>query len=315
MRNLILDGHNTFLRNYAVNPSMDVNGVPIGGIIGTIRSVKFMINEVRPDRVFVVWDGPGGSRKRRGIFAEYKAGRKPRLNREFEAGDVQENSDNLHEQIERVRPLLRLLGVTQIEVGDIEADDAIAYLVGCLEPHQKVVVSSDRDLWQLVSPTTSVYWPVKKVYITSESMASDGCLPQNWALFKAITGDGSDNIPGVRGIGPATIKKLFPELSQRAFTFTEFFQLVEERAAEQRRAQVILEGRELVSRNIDLMQLTSPIISATAANVIRNAANMRPTFNLTGFKLAMLNQGVQLTDVDLVTTFRSYQMRSENAAT
>lgn len=313
MKNLIFDGHNLFLRNYAVNPAMDTNGDAIGGVIGTIRSVKYMISEVNPDRVFIVWDGPGGSKKRRGIYAEYKAGRKPRLNREFEAGGVEENSNNLHQQMERVKPLLRLLGVTQIEIEDIEADDAIAYLVGCLELQPKVVVSSDKDLWQLVSPTTSVYWPVKKIYITSESMATDGCLPANWIYVKALLGDDSDNVKGVRGIGPATVKKLFPELSQRAFSFAEFFQLVEERAKEQRKAAVILEARELVRENVDLMQLSSPIISATAASVIRGAAELRPAFNFTGFKLAMLNQGIQLTDTDLVTTFRSYQMRNEHA--
>lgn len=309
---LIFDGHNTFLRNYAVNPAMDSNGGAIGGILGTIRSVKFMINEVKPDKVFFVWDGPGGSRKRRGIFAEYKAGRKPRLNREFEAGGVAENKDNMFEQMERTKPLLRLLGVTQIEIGDIEADDTIAYMVGCLEPHRKVLVSSDRDLWQLVSPTTTVYWPTKKTYVTSESMASDGCLPINWVIVKSLTGDGSDNIEGVRGVGPATIKKLFPELSQRAFTIPEFFQLVEKKSQEERKAKAILDAKELVTRNVEIMQLTSPVISATAASVIRNAVDLRPTFNFTGFKLAMLNQGIQLNDIDLMTTFRSYQLRNDH---
>lgn len=314
MKCLIFDGHNLFLRNYAVNPMMDENGGAIGGIVGTIRSVKFMVNEVQPDRVIIVWDGKGGSKKRRGIFAEYKAGRKPRLNREFEAGGIEENSDNLGQQMERVKPLLRLLGVTQIEIEDIEADDAIAYLVGCLEHHQKVVVSSDKDLWQLTSPTTSIYWPVKKTFITSESMAADGCLPANWIYVKALTGDNSDNIDGVKSIGPATIKKLFPEFSQRAFTLTEFFQLVEAKCDEHKKAKVILDAKELVSRNVELMQLTSPIISAASASVIRNAAELRPVFNFTGFRLAMMNQRIQLTDTDLINTFRAYQMRAENVA-
>jgi DNA polymerase-1 len=314
MKYLIFDGHNLFLRNYAVNPMMDQNGNAIGGIVGTIRSVKFMVNEVKPDRTIIVWDGVGGSKKRRGIFAEYKAGRKPRLNREFEAGDVKENSNNLHEQMERVKPLLRLLGITQVEIEDIEADDAIAYMVGCLPSHQKVVVSSDKDLWQLVSDTTTIYWPVKKTYITSESMATDGCLPANWIYEKALLGDSSDNIDGVKGVGPATVKKLFPELSQRAFTFSEFFQLVEERAKEHNKAKLILESKELVRRNVDLMQLTSPIISTTSATVIRNAAELRPPFNFTGFRLAMMNQGIQLTDTDLINTFRAYQMRTEHVA-
>lgn len=315
MRHLIFDGHNLFMRNYAVNPMMDQNGESIGGVIGTIRSIKHLINEVKPDRVFVVWDGPGGSKKRRGIFAEYKAGRKVRLNREFDSsGGVVEDADNMRQQMEQVKPLLRFLGVTQIEIGDIEADDVIAYLVGCLDPQPKVVVSSDKDLWQLVSDKTTIYWPVKKTYITSDSMAADGCLPANWIFVKSLLGDSSDNIEGVRGVGPATVKKLFPELSQRPFTFAEFFQLVEERAQEHNKARTILEAKELVRKNVDLMQLTSPIISATAASVIRNAAELHPVFNFTGFRLAMTMKGIQLTDTDLINTFRAYQMRSEHDA-
>jgi len=311
---LIFDGHNTFIRNYAVNPTMDSNGIAIGGIIGTIRSVKFMMQMVNPDRVFFVWDGEGGSRKRRGIYADYKAGRKPRLNREFEAGNAAENSNNMQDQMERVKPLLRLLGVTQIELEDIEADDAIAYMVGCLDPQPKVVVSSDRDLWQLASDTTSIYWPVKKTYITDQTMQMDGCLPKNYVYWKALTGDNSDAIKGVKGIGPKTILKLFPELSQRDMSISEFLQLVEMKSQEHPKAKVILEQQELVRRNVELMQLTSPIISATTASVILNAISMHPTFNFTAFKLAMLNQGIQITDTDLITTFKAYQMRNPDVA-
>jgi 5'-3' exonuclease len=311
---LIFDGHNLFIRNFVVNPAMDTNGDPIGGIVGTIRSIKFLMQEIQPSRVFVVWDGEGGSRKRRGIYSEYKAGRKVRLNRELESSGPGEDWSSMGTQMARTKPLLRLLGITQLELGDIEADDAIAYLVGCLDPTPKVVVSSDKDLWQLASPTTAIYWPVKKTFITDKTMADDGCLPQNWVYWKALVGDDGDNIKGVKGIGPKSVKKLFPELSQRVLSISEFFQLVEGKATSERKAKDVLDQRELVMRNVDLMQLTSPIISATSASVIRNSIDIKPTFNFTGFKLAMLNQGIQLTDADLVTAFRSYQMRNENAA-
>lgn len=311
-KNLIFDGHNLFIRNFVVNPSMDVNGEPVGGIVGTIRSIKMLMHQVEPSRIFVVWDGEGGSRKRRGIYSDYKAGRKVRLNRELDSTGPGEDWSSMHTQMARVKPLLRLLGITQIEVGDIEADDTIAYLVGCLDPQPKVVVSSDKDLWQLASSTTSIYWPVKKTFITDQTMAADGCMPQNWVYWKALVGDDGDNIKGVRGVGPKSVIKLFPELSQRALSISEFFQLVEEKATTERKAKDILEQRELVRRNIELMQLTSPIISATSASVIRNAIDIEPAFNFTSFKLAMINQGIQLTDNDLMTAFRTYQMRNSH---
>src|SRR6478736_1856998 len=164
---LIFDGTNTFIRNFCVNPASDSNGVAIGGIVGTLKSIRYMIEETRPKRVFFVWDADGGSNKRRGVFAEYKAGRKPRLNRDVgEDETARDSNDNMDWQIATIRPILDLLGVIQVAVPDIEADDAIAYMVGSLENRSKCLVSSDKDMWQLVSPMTSVYWPTKKVFIT-----------------------------------------------------------------------------------------------------------------------------------------------------
>ena len=79
---LIIDGMNTFIRNFIVVPSMDTNGEPNGGVIGFLRSLKFLIREFKPSKVVIVWDGEGGSKKRRNIYIDYKSGRKPRTNRE-----------------------------------------------------------------------------------------------------------------------------------------------------------------------------------------------------------------------------------------
>jgi 5'-3' exonuclease len=311
---IIFDGHNTFIRNFVVNPTMDQNGVPIGGLVGTLRSVRQMIQDTNADRVFFVWDGPGGSRKRRGVFAEYKQGRKPRLNREFDADSPVTSAENMLKQMERLKQLLGFLGITQLEVEDIEADDAIAYLVGCLEPTPTVVVSSDKDMWQLISPTTVVYWPTKKVFLTTEDMNRDHVLPQNWIWVKALTGDPSDNIKGVGGFGEVTVKKMFPELNERVLTEAEFFSLCETKVDKNPRYQTLLDKRELVTANAKLMQLSSPIISAHAAGIIRSAVSSeRQHFDFTSFKLALLNQGIQITDSELFTTFQAYRVRAQNA--
>lgn len=78
---LIIDGLNNFIRNFVINPSTNQNGEPIGGVVGFMKTMKNIILETTPDLVVVAWDGEGGSRRRRGIFAEYKAGRKVRVNR------------------------------------------------------------------------------------------------------------------------------------------------------------------------------------------------------------------------------------------
>jgi len=317
---LLIDGHNTFIRNFVVNPNSDENGNPIGGILGTIRSVKWLIQEFQADKVLFVWDGSGGSRRRRSIIAQYKSGRKPRLNREVHE-NTQASQENMHWQRQKVKALLGFLGVVQIEIDDIEADDVLGYLVGLLDPQPKVVVSSDRDMWQLISPTTLVYWPTKKVIISAGTFKEHSLfLPENFILARALSGrgDASDNIQGIKGLGEKTILKLFPELAERALTEAELYRLAEERQGDgkgpKRWYQAVLANRDLVNRNVSVMQLSSPNISAAAGSTIRNLAATKPSFNLTGFKIALMNNGLQITDRDIVTAFQEFKQRMSHAA-
>ena len=64
-RLLIIDGMNLFIRNYVMSPQLDVNGKPIGGLTGFMRSLQKEVRRAKPDRVVICWEGPGGSQKRR----------------------------------------------------------------------------------------------------------------------------------------------------------------------------------------------------------------------------------------------------------
>lgn len=325
---LLFDGHNTFCRNFAACPMSDINGKPVGGVIGSIRSIKWLLRETGADRVYWIWDAPGGSAKRRSILSEYKAGRKPHMNRAVDE-NVTDSKDNFIWQFEKTQQLLRLLGVTQIAVPDIEADDAIAYMVGLLDPHQKCVVSSDKDMWQLVSNTTTVYWPVKKAYITPGTLKEYTPFHQsNYVLARAMSGkgDASDNVHGIKGLGMTTILKIFPQLAIIPTTITEILNFVRDQlgsmekgiaklgASEKRWFQLLLDNEGLIRQNIEIMQLTSPIISATSASVVRHSTETKPKFEMINFKLALINAGIQLTDNDLWVTFQEYKRRVESAA-
>lgn len=325
---LIFDGHNTFLRNFVVNPSADHNGEPVGGLMGTLRSVKWMAAEVKPDKMIFVWDGEGGSRRRRGVFSEYKMGRKPRLNRQVEEGSVKDSRQNMEWQITKLKSLLPAIGVAQLEVPDIEADDAIGYLVGLLDPEHKVIVSGDKDMWQLVSPTTTVYWPTKKVFITSENFLDHSpVLPYNYVLLRALRGnaDKSDNLSGIKGLGDRTIMKVLGVEMEAPLNPGQLFEMVEHylkldadgkkklTPTEKRWYKTILDNRDIVTRNVEVMQLTSPEISARSGAIIREIAATRPSFNTTGFKLALLNNNLQITDPDFFTVFQEYRLRASRA--
>jgi DNA polymerase-1 len=81
-RVLIVDALNAMLRAYIVDPSISTNGQPIGGLKGFIKILQKLVRETKPDNIIIAWDGPDGSRKRKTMDKNYKAGRKPiRLNR------------------------------------------------------------------------------------------------------------------------------------------------------------------------------------------------------------------------------------------
>ena len=83
-RLLIIDALNAYFRAYIVDPSLSLNGQPIGGLKGFLKIIQKLVRETKPDEVIICWDGEGGSKKRKSTDKNYKAGRKPiRLNRDI----------------------------------------------------------------------------------------------------------------------------------------------------------------------------------------------------------------------------------------
>lgn len=309
---LIVDGMNLFIRCFVVVPTMDSNGESIGGLTGFLKSLKNMMKDVSPDLTIVAWDGEGGSRRRRGIFAEYKEGRKVRLNRENDLENQDESFRNMGSQLTKLKTLLGLLGVLQVEVPEVEADDAIAFMCRFVFPDEdKVVLTSDRDMLQLVENKTVVYSPTKKIYWTRhEVMEKIGVLPENYIFVKALMGDGSDNIPGVGGIGEKTAIKLFPFLAEYETTIEEIRQYSEANRGGNTRYSSLLDKWERFLENVKLMQLSSPVISPQAARTIRTSATQqKPRFVFTEFKLQLIRDGIQVIDPDMVGVFQSYKFR------
>ena len=94
-RVMIVDALNQFLRGYIVNPSLSLNGDPIGGTAGFLKILQKLCREIKPDRIVICWDGKGGSRKRRAVNKNYKEGRKPlRLNRDIRTLTAEEELQN-----------------------------------------------------------------------------------------------------------------------------------------------------------------------------------------------------------------------------
>lgn len=313
---LIIDGMNVFIRSFVVVPTTDSDGNPIGGITGFLKSMCSLIEDSKADRVIVAWDGEGGSRRRRGIFNEYKEGRKVRTNRSDEDETSEEQQENTGFQLKKLKSFLNLLGIIQVEASGCEADDVIALISKFIYPDkQKVIVTSDKDMLQLLDNNTIVYSPSKKVYWSQSVMKEKiGVLPENYVIVKALMGDSSDNIPGIGGIGEKTAIKLFPFLSERVSSVEEILKYCDENKSTGVKYKNILEGKELFLRNIELMQLSNPSISANNARTVRiSTTEQKPNFAFTEFKLQLIKSGIQFVEANFMTTMQIFKMRSEKS--
>jgi len=275
-RLMIIDGNNAFIRHYIVNPSISTNGQPVGGLIGFLRGLQKLSRTIRPSRIVVVWDGAGGSRKRKSMVKTYKEGRKPvRLNRNIRNLDGNEEAENAMWQQLRVVEYLNETPVIQFVFPEVEADDVIAEMCR-LPAHadwQKVIVSSDKDFIQCCNENTVLYRPIQDEILNEKVIAEKYLVhPTNFALARAIAGDKSDNLPGVPGVGLGTIAKRLPFLKEgETFLLNELEEHCTQKIEEGSKIKfyhLVCENMDLIKLNYKVMQLYSPSISVQTSKVI-----------------------------------------------
>ncbi len=213
---LIVDSMNTFIRSFSTLRAMNPQGHHIGGLVGFLRSLGFLVRTIDPTRVVCVFDGKGSTVNRKNIDPNYKAQRQhTRITNWGMYDSKQEEYESLSAQLERLRDYLECLPVQSLTIEKLEADDIIAELaLGASSSGKQVtIVSSDKDFLQLVDGCISVYSPIKKTLYTKDNIVEElGVLPQNYNIVKALLGDNSDNLAGVKGLGPKTLVKEFPAL-------------------------------------------------------------------------------------------------------
>ncbi len=199
-QNIIIDGNNLAVR-CGKAPGLDVlkdkQGRPSGVITGFLRSLASLRKRFPDATIYVCWDG--SSQRRKALFPGYKAGRTP-----FDG----------FPQITWLRALLPSLGVVQAFAEGEEADDVIATLVrDRLVEQTNLILSTDRDLLQLVTATTQILYPSiagrpEKVIDPAAVKAEYDVDPAKMVYFRALAGDSSDKIPGVPRLPEKTIAKL-----------------------------------------------------------------------------------------------------------
>ena len=287
-RVLIVDALNAYLRAYIVDPSLSANGDPIGGLKGFIKILQKLVRTINPDNVIVVWDGPNGSQKRKTMDKNYKAGRKPiRLNRSFHNLTDDEELQNKIWQQSRVIEYLNEMPVIQFMLPEIEADDVIAHItqLSTYNGWQKISVSNDRDFMQVCDEETVLWRPTKDEFLnTKRIIQQTGVHPTNMALARAIIGDTSDNLPGVKGAGFATVaKRLGAMLStEQTTTIDEIINYCENADSKLKFFNNVVENKGLIEHNYKMMQLYSPQMSVQSKTYVKESIeNFECEFNKT----------------------------------
>ncbi|MFC1696292.1 DNA polymerase I [Pseudomonadota bacterium] len=193
----LVDGSSYLYRAFHALPNLtNSRGEPTGALLGVANMLKRLLNEDNPDYIAVVFDAKGPT-FRHELYPEYKANRPPM-------------PAELRQQVEAILDFTRLLGLPLLQVDGVEADDVIGTLAAAAEKAGMncVISTGDKDMAQLVTDHTSL-----TNTMTNTDMDRDGVkakfdvTPEQIVDFLALTGDTSDNIPGVEKCGPKTAAK------------------------------------------------------------------------------------------------------------
>jgi DNA polymerase-1 len=275
---LIIDGLNTFLRSFTMINHMNPDGHHIGGLTGFLKSVGYAIRMADPTKVVIVFDGVGGSSARRNLFPAYKANRNTsRMTNYSIFSSKDEEQESINNQISRLIQYLQCLPVTVISIDGLEADDIIGYLANKFQKHeatQKVtIMSADKDFLQLVSDKVHCYSPTKKkIYTPKDVLEEFGVSSNNFLNYKILMGDQSDNIPGITGLGPKKLIKLFPELlSDTKIELDEIISSSADKVDENKLYLAVVERRHQLLINNQLMALDGGFLSPENKQLVKDA--------------------------------------------
>ncbi|HVW98959.1 MAG TPA: 5'-3' exonuclease, partial [Candidatus Babeliaceae bacterium] len=194
----IVDGSSFLYRAYySMRPMHTSNGLAVQAVYGYCRMLKKIIAKFNPSSMVIVWDSKGKT-VRHELFQEYKATR-------------QAAPQDLTEQKGLIQEFNKDIGLCQVELPGAEADDLIFSLARDVsQVHRNaVLITSDKDLGQAIEKQIVIYDPFKEVFVTQQALQERyGFEVSKIPFYFSLVGDSSDNIPGVRGIGPKGAQEL-----------------------------------------------------------------------------------------------------------
>lgn len=295
---LVIDAMNMLIRSFSLLKAMNPTGTHIGGLVGFLRSLGYVTRIFDPTRVIVVWDGKGGSGNRQNIDPNYKAQRASSRITHWGLYDTrEEEQEALINQLLRTKDYLECLPLQQIVMEKLEADDIMAWIAkkaSNSNVKKCTIVSSDKDFLQLIDDTIEVYAPIKKVTFTKDNIFDElKVLPENYNIVKALVGDNSDNLQGVKGLGIKTIVSEFPKLLTEVTNLDYVYGVCEAKLDEKNSKKIfpkIITQWDRVETNFKLMDLHDTALDDKEKEYINAIINAPIPDLQTGVFLSLLDQ-------------------------
>ena len=251
---LLVDGNALFKVGYfGAKHEYNHHGQHIGGLYSFLTILRKILTDDLYHKVYVFWDGNFSGKLRYEIYEPYKSGR----GKDYINGT---QPDDINELMQRrmVWNYLNEMYVRQISHEVIESDDFIAYYCLTKKEHENItIVSTDRDFLQLISDDVRIYFLDLKSYVDLFNYSSYFCYHKdNSVLIKTMTGDASDSIKGIKGLGETKLLSLFPELKNKKVTIDEIVEAAkkqqEERISSNQKPLKILDN--IINRVTDGVQ-------------------------------------------------------------
>lgn len=311
---LLVDAMNMLIRSFALIKSMNPSGHHVGGLIGFLRSLAFVTRTFDPTRVIIIWDGKGGSANRKNIDANYKAQRATTKITHWGLYETKaEETEALIGQLIRLQDYIECLPVHNLMMEKLEADDIIAFLAKKISGSGKkcTIVSSDKDFLQLIDPCIQVYAPTKKTTYTKDNIQEELKVhPSNYDIVKALLGDNSDNLTGIKGLGIKTILTEFDRLSTDPDVSLDYiYEVCEKNMDGKKIFSKIIYDWDKVETNYKLMSLHDSVLDENEILHIFNILKQHPGDLQTGAFMHLLTQDkiegiTKNTEAWLMTNFK-----------
>lgn len=269
---LIVDGHNLLFQMFFGMPSRIVNkdGKAIQGTLGFVGALIKIIKMTNPTHLVILFDGEHDN-NRTELLADYKSNRT-----DF---SIVPDESNPFSQLEDIYNALDFLKIKHIEIDKFETDDVVAsYTIAYDNDIQIVISSFDSDYFQLINDNVSVlrYRGVNTIICDSQYIQDKyGVLPTQYADFKSLTGDKSDNIKGAEKVGLKTAKELVDQFGTLDNIINQYHLIIKPSI------------RESIHRSIERLNINYKLIK------LDNKAEIPFTLN----ELAYTYNGITTTDV------------------